>query len=98
VAFELLPHLPEGRKSRRKHERQNTNLIVINEECQFCESTAKPIGCSKCYSLLCEDCIDYLNGKPVCSFCRDELENPKRLAKVLMFSVGATPRHLERAD
>ena len=81
--------------SRRKSEKNNTNLIVINEVCQFCESTAKPVGCSKCYMLRCENCIDCLKGKPVCSFCRDELENPKRLAKVLMFPLGTTPRHVE---
>ncbi len=98
MAFELQPYVQEHRKSRRKHEKKNTNLIVINEECQFCESTATPIGCSKCYALLCEDCTDYFQGKPVCSFCRDELENPKRLAKVLMFSVGATSRRVQRSD
>jgi len=85
----------KGRKFRRQPEKNNTNLIVINELCQFCASTAKPVGCSRCYTLLCEDCIDYLKGKPVCLFCHDELENPKRLAKILMFSVGATSRPVE---
>lgn len=98
MAFELLPYVQEGRKFHRKQAKNNTNLIVINEECQFCKSTAKPVGCSKCYALLCEDCVDYFKGKPVCNFCRDELENPKRLAKVLMFSVGATSRHVKRRD
>jgi hypothetical protein len=92
VAFEFVPYVKEGRKFRRKQEKNDTNLIVINEECQFCESTAKPVGCSRCYALLCEDCTAYINGKPVCSFCCYELENPKRLAKVLMF------HHLNRRD
>ncbi len=91
MALEVQPYLPEGRGSRRKQEKNNSNLIVINEECPLCQSTAKPVGCSKCYTLLCEDCIDYFNGKPVCSFCCDELENPKRLAKVLMFCAEQHP-------
>ena len=78
----------------RNHEKTDTNVIVINQECQICASAAKPVGCSKCYTLLCEDCIGYFEGKPICSLCRDELENPKRLAKVLMFYAGATPRHV----
>jgi formylmethanofuran dehydrogenase subunit E len=87
VAFELHPYLEE-RKSRRRAGKNNSNLIVINEECQLCASIAPPIGCSKCYALLCEECIEYFNGKPVCSCCHDELENPKRLATILMFPGG----------
>jgi hypothetical protein len=98
MPFQLAPFRHERRKSRRKLKRaeKNTNLIVINEECQICQSTAKPIACSKCYTLLCGECIEDFNGKPVCSLCRDELENPKRLAKVLMFSprLPHTPRPL----
>lgn len=93
----LLPFLLERGKLRRKL-KNNTNLIVINEECQFCESTAMPVACSKCYALVCADCIGNFNGRPVCGLCRDELEHPRRLAKVLMFSVGATSRHVERPD
>jgi hypothetical protein len=90
MEFELIPCLPKGRKSRRKPKKKAyTNLVVINEECQLCKSTAKPVGCSKCYLLLCEDCIEYIHGKAICGFCRDELQNPKRLAKVLRFSVSA---------
>jgi|SRR5208282_4514686 len=81
---------PQTKKER------HTHLIVINEECQFCESTAVPVSCSKCYALVCADCIDNFDGRPVCSFCRNELEHPRRLAKVLMFSVGATSRHVQR--
>ena len=98
MEFEPLPDLEEDRKSRRKQGKNNSNLIVINEACQFCESTAKPIGCSQCCMQLCEDCVDYLNGKAICSSCREELESPKPLAKVLMFSVRATPRQLEHRD
>ena len=58
---------------RRNHEKNDTNLIVINQECQICASAAKPVGCSKCYTLLCEDCIGYFEGKPICSLCRDEI-------------------------
>jgi hypothetical protein len=89
MAFQLAPSRHERRKSRRKIKRaeKNANLIVINinEECQICKSTAIPVACSKCYTLLCGECIEDFHGKPVCSLCRDELEKPKRLAKVLMF-------------
>jgi hypothetical protein len=92
VELELLPYQRKSRKSRRKLKKADTNLIVINEECQLCKSMAKPVGCSQCYTLLCEDCVEYVKGKAVCSFCRDELQKPKRLAKVLVFPVGA-PSH-----
>jgi|HubBroStandDraft_4_1064222.scaffolds.fasta_scaffold60677_3 hypothetical protein len=95
MAFQLAPFRHERRKSRRKIKRaeKNINLIVINEECQLCQSTATPVACSKCYTRLCGECIEDFMGKPVCSLCRDELEKPKRLAKVLMFP----PRPLHAA-
>src|SRR5271155_265202 len=97
MAFQLASSRHERRKSRRKIKRteKNANLIVINinEECQICQSTARPVACSKCYTLLCRECIEDFHGKPVCSLCHDELEKPKRLAKILMFS----PRPLNAA-
>jgi len=99
MAFELAPFRYKPRKSRRKLKRagKRTNLIVINEECQLCQSTAAPVACSKCYTLLCGECVEDLKGKPVCSLCRDEVEKPKLLAKVLIFRSAAS-RRAERAD
>jgi hypothetical protein len=71
--------------ARRRRGKNNPNLIVINEECQFCASTALPVACTSCYMQLCEDCVEYFDGRRVCGMCCEILENPKRLAKVLSF-------------
>ena len=88
MAFELSPYPGKQRKPRHKPGKDNSNLIVIFEECQLCASTARAIGCSRCDTRLCEECIEYFNGQPMCNCCRDEFENPTRLAKVLMFPRG----------
>jgi len=88
VAFDTLLYAEQARKFLRKQEKKNGNVIVIHEECQFCGSMALPVGCSECDLLLCQECVEYLNGKPVCSCCREELESPRRLATVLMFPAG----------
>jgi hypothetical protein len=88
VAFQLQPYPEEKRELRRKQQQNNSNLIVINEECQLCASIAPPVGCSVCFVLGCEECTEYFNGKPVCSCCLEELENPRKLATVLMFPGG----------
>lgn len=85
VAFEPLLHQEAEREFLRKLEKKDTNLIVINEECQFCGSTARSVACSRCRVLMCEECIEYLNAKPLCSCCLDDVENPRRLATVLIF-------------
>ncbi len=74
-----------GRKARRIPKKNNLLVMAVYEECQLCASIAAPVACSNCYTLLCAECIESFDGKPVCCCCREELETPKRLAKVLMF-------------
>jgi formylmethanofuran dehydrogenase subunit E len=38
---------------------------------------ALQMSCSECGLLLCQECIEYLNGKPVCSCCLQELQTPR---------------------
>jgi hypothetical protein len=90
VAFEPLSYAEQARKFLRKQEKQKGNVIVINEACQLCGSMAIPIGCSECNLLLCQECVEYLNGNPVCGCCLEQLQNPPRLATVLMFPTGVS--------
>jgi hypothetical protein len=99
-----------------------TNLVAIDsswrfcdEGCQYCDSFAKPVNCSMCDRLGCDECMGTLSGKRLCTVCKEDIEHPELkgrdgsmgldasgnlvyhpLAKVLMFPVGATPRHAWR--
>src|SRR5580698_4309794 len=83
MAFQLAPFRHERRKSRRKIKRaeKNINLIVINEECQLCQSTATPVACSKCYTRLCGECIeDFMGNRSAASVAmnwRSQSVSPK---------------------
>lgn len=88
MEFNQLLYSQQARKFLRKEEKTNGNVIVIHEECQLCGSMALPIGCSECNLLLCRECVEYLNGKPVCGCCLEELECPRQMARVLMFPAG----------
>jgi hypothetical protein len=46
----LLHFCGDAEKFRRKRKKNETNLIVINEECPFCESTA---NASRLLEMLC---------------------------------------------
>jgi hypothetical protein len=62
-----------------------TNLVAIDtswrfgdEECQYCDSFAKPVGCSVCDREGCDECLYTVNGKRLCTLCKEELEHPER--------------------
>jgi hypothetical protein len=90
VALDLLLYSKRARKFLRKQEKKNGNVIVINEACQLCGSMALQMSCYECGLLLCQECIEYLNGKSVCSCCLQALQNPRHLATELMFPTGVS--------
>lgn len=105
-------------------QRTPTNIVAIDtswrfcdDGCQYCDSRAKPVNCSMCDLEGCDECLWTVNGKRVCTACKEEIEHPElkghdgsirldtsgrlvydppRMAKVLMFSVGANTRHAQR--
>ena len=63
-----------------------TNLVAIDtswrfgyEGCQYCDSFAKPVSCSMCDDIEgCDECMWTVNGKRLCTTCKENIEHPER--------------------
>jgi hypothetical protein len=102
----------EPSQDSRNPQQKPTNLVGIDqswrfcdEGCQYCESFAPPVQCAACDLLGCDECLWTVNGKRLCTTCKEDEEGivpptaislsevgefvVRRPAKILMFPVGS---------